>query len=108
MPSPPPVNAVCRSLGSRVALADLLGVDRGVVEAWLSGAAEPTASQARRIRDLETLLAHVRRLERNEIARAWLRSPSPMLDGALPLDVVLVDGPDRVLEAFEREVPAER
>ena len=101
----PPTAFVCRALGSRAALADLLGVDRELVAHWIDGARRPSAPQARRIASLAAVLVHLQRAEARHGALSWLRSPSAALDGAVPVDVALVDGSDRVIEAFEREIP---
>jgi hypothetical protein len=92
-----------RVLGSRAAVADLLGVRRAEVGAWVDGTGAPSASTLRRLAAVTEVVEHV--AVAGEHGRRWLHRPSPALDGALPLDVALVDGPARVLDAFADERP---
>jgi hypothetical protein len=92
-----------RLLGSEVALADLLGVPRGRVAGWFAGAEPLGAVHERRIVAVVSVLDRV--ASRGDRARSWLHRASPALDGALPLDVTLVDGPERVLAALDAEIP---
>ena len=97
----PPDRAVAtavRALGSRIAVADLLGVPRSDIDAWLAGATGPNATQQRVLADLAVVTERLARLR--EVPSGWLRSPNAALDGATPEDVLVVDGAARVLAAI--------
>jgi hypothetical protein len=96
------VGAAVRALGSRTAVADLLSVERSVVDAWLAGDGTPTASQSRVLADLRKVTQRLARLR--AVPAGWLRSPCAALDGATPEDVLVVDGAERVLAAIEKEL----
>ena len=91
-----------RTLGSRVAVADLLGVDRAQVDAWLAGTGTLTSSQRRILTDLRTVTDRLAQLR--AVPAGWLRSPCAALDGATPDDVLVVDGAARVLSAIDHEL----
>ena len=91
-----------RALGSRVAVADLLGVERARVDAWLAGTGTLTSSQRRVLGDLRAVSERLAQLR--EVPAGWLRSPCAALDGATPEDVLVVDGAARVLAAIDDEL----
>jgi hypothetical protein len=91
-------------LGSRVGVADLLGVHRTTVDAWLSGTATPGAGQQRVLRDLAQVHERLRALPPGRAPAGWFRLPCQELDGATPEDVLVVDGAERVLDVIERMV----
>jgi hypothetical protein len=96
------VAAAVRALGSRIAVADLLGVTRSDVEDWLAGASAPTPAQRRVLVDLRQVVDRLARVR--DIPTAWLRSPCAALDGATPEDVLIVDGAARVIAAIDDEL----
>jgi DNA-binding transcriptional regulator YdaS (Cro superfamily) len=98
----PTVAAAVRTLGSRAAVADLLGVGRSVVDRWLAGSGRPSPAHQRVLRELATVSARLARYR--DVPPGWFRSPCAALDGATPEDVLVVDGADRVLDAIAREL----
>ena len=88
-----------RDLGSQVAVADFLGVSRSTLAQWADGSAPVPPVHEERLGALNAVLDHLRPHGRG--ARSWLHTPCARLDGALPLDVLLVDGPVRVRAAFD-------
>lgn len=93
-----------RLLGSRVAVADYLGVDREAVDRWTHGGEQLPSNLARQLRDLVEVLEAIARLPRNTVAPGWLRTPCAALDGATPEDVLVVDGAARVLAVLPTRV----
>ena len=98
------VSRAVRDLGSRTAVADFLGLPVATVEFWIAGAAVPSAAQEWRLAQLHAVMERLRTVPPGRLPPGWLRRPCPGLDGALPEDVVAVDGASRVLEALEREL----
>ena len=72
------------------------------VERWKSGDTEPPQSKKEQLLLLSAVVGQARRLMDSEQAWAWLHSPNPYLDNAIPLDVLSQDY-RRVLDALNAE-----
>jgi hypothetical protein len=88
-------------LGSRTAVADLVRTSRATVDEWLDGRGLPSVAQQRVLRDLALVQDRLRALPAGRVPAGWFRLPCPMLDGATPEDVLVVDGAARVLAAID-------
>lgn len=91
-------------LGSRNAIAHELHVNRATVGRWSKGDSVPRAPYLRQLVDLDYIVARLGELwtTREDIVD-WLTSPNGFLDGAKPIDVVVEEGPRRVLDAIDAE-----
>ena len=98
------IERLVRMMGSRAAVADFLGTRSAVVATWLEGHAAPNGRDARRMAALLLVLERVQLLPEERRHRGWLRLPHAALDGATPEDVLLVDGPDRILAIIDDEL----
>lgn len=62
------------------------------------------ATRANRSTSDNEVYARARLVWGGDAPGMWLESPNVFLGGARPLDVLLTDGPTRVLEALEAEM----
>ncbi|GAB91017.1 hypothetical protein GORHZ_121_00100 [Gordonia rhizosphera NBRC 16068] len=85
-------------------LADFAGVSPSQPSRWASGHERPGPSAAAALIDLEHIVARTRLIWGPDAARVWVTSPNVYLGGALPIDVLRMDGPSRVLEALDGEM----
>ena len=86
------------------ALARLLDVSVRQVSRWRRGNGEPGPDAALRLLALDYVLASVLQLWQEPVAMDWLQSPNAHLDGARPLDVLVVRGPWEVVAAVHAEM----
>lgn len=92
-------------LGSQSALASWLGVARSQPGRWLVGKEYPSPVAAGLLLDLAYVAARGRRTWSTATAvRSWLTGSEPLLDGAVPLDVLKRDGPRRLIAALDAEM----
>jgi len=91
---------VIDALGTNAA-ARLLGVDRAQVSRWSSGAAPVRAEMGRRIVDLHDILTRILRVYEPEAAAQWLVGSEPLLGGARPMDVLVIEGAAPVIRAID-------
>lgn len=92
------------SIFTRAQLARWIGVSPSQTSRWASGAERPGPAAAPALIDLEHVYSRARLVWGEEAARIWLESANAFLSGARPLDVLLTDGPARVLEALDAEM----
>jgi Antitoxin Xre/MbcA/ParS C-terminal toxin-binding domain len=92
------------SVFSRAQLAEWIGVSPSQTSRWASGEERPGPVAAPALIDLEHVYSRARLVWGGESARIWLESANAFLGGARPLDVLLTDGPARVLEALDAEM----
>jgi len=91
---------VIRLLGSNQT-ADLLGVSKSQTSRWLHG--EPIgAISARRIADFDYVLARALRVFHPDEAAAFFTFPQPFLNGARPIDVLVMRGAAPVIVALDQ------
>jgi len=89
---------------SRAQLAKLIGVSPSQTSRWASGAERPGPAAAPALIDLEHIYSRARLVWGGESARIWMESSNVFLGGARPLDVLLTEGPARVLQALDAEM----
>jgi uncharacterized protein (DUF2384 family) len=91
---------IVEALGTNAA-ARVLGVDRAQVSRWGSGS-EPVGSEmGRRIVDLHDILTRILRVYSHEAAALWLGGSEPLLGGARPIDVLVMEGAAPVIRAID-------
>jgi uncharacterized protein (DUF2384 family) len=96
----PLLSRVVGALGTNGA-ARLLGADRAQVSRWGSGAEPVSAEMGRRIVDLHDVLTRILRLYNREAAAMWLTGSEPLLGGARPVDVLVLEGAASVIRAID-------
>ncbi|WP_234797245.1 MbcA/ParS/Xre antitoxin family protein [Mycobacteroides chelonae] len=92
------------SIFTRAQLARWIGVSPSQTSRWASGVERPGPAAAPALIDLEHVYSRARLVWGEEAARIWLESANAFLGGGRPLDVLLTDGPARVLEALDAEM----
>lgn len=85
-------------------LAKLIGVSPSQTSRWASGTERPSPAAAPALIDLEHVYARARLVWGGDTARIWLESANAFLGGARPIDVLITEGPTRVLEALDAEM----
>jgi uncharacterized protein (DUF2384 family) len=91
---------VIDALGTNAA-ARLLGADRAQVSRWSAGI-EPIGSEmGRRIVDLHDILTRILRVYGREAAAMWLVGSEPLLGGARPIDILVLEGAAPVIRAID-------
>jgi uncharacterized protein (DUF2384 family) len=88
-------------LGGVTALARALGVSPSQPSRWKSGKEEPSPEVARRLIDLDHVVARALLVWDPEVVPTWLRSPNGFLNGQTPLGVLGTRGPAEVLVALD-------
>lgn len=88
----------------RAELARWCGVSPSQTSRWASGKERPGPAAAAALIDLEHVYSRARLVWGGDAARIWLESPNAFLSGARPLDVLLTEGPARILEALDAEM----
>ena len=83
------------------ATARLLGADRAQVSPWSSGQESLGREMGRRIVDLDRVLTHILRVFNRDAAAMWLVGSEPLLGGARPIDVLVIEGASPVIRAID-------
>ena len=96
----PLLSRVVEALGTNAA-ARLLGADRAQVSRWGSGIEPVSAEMGRRVVDLHDVLTRILRLYNREAAAMWLTGSEPLLGGARPIDVLVLEGAAPVIRAID-------
>jgi uncharacterized protein (DUF2384 family) len=91
---------VIEALGTNAA-ARLLGADRAQVSRWDSGNESIGSEMGRRIVDLHDVLTRILRVYGREAAAMWLVGSEPLLGGARPIDVLVLEGASPVIRAID-------
>ena len=91
---------VIEALGTNSA-ARLLGADRAQVSRWSVGRESIGSEMGRRIVDLHDVLTRILRVYRREAAAMWLVGSEPLLGGARPIDVLVLEGAAPVIRAID-------
>jgi uncharacterized protein (DUF2384 family) len=91
---------IVEALGANAA-ARLLGADRAQVSRWRAGTEGISAEMGRRIVDLHDILTRALRVFDREAAALWLGGSEPLLGGARPIDVLVLQGAAPVIAALD-------
>lgn len=91
---------IVEALGANAA-ARLLGADRAQVSRWRAGTEAISAEMGRRIVDLHDILTRALRVFDREAAALWLVGSEPLLGGARPIDVLVLQGAAPVIAALD-------
>jgi uncharacterized protein (DUF2384 family) len=96
----PLLGRVIEALGTNAA-ARLLGADRAQVSRWNAGIESIGSEMGRRIVDLHDVLTRILRVYGREAAALWLVGSEPLLGGARPIDVLVLEGAAPVIRAID-------
>jgi len=88
------------ALGTNAA-ARLLGADRAQMSRWNAGTESIGSEMGRRIVDLHDVLTRILRVYGREAAAMWLVGSEPLLGGARPIDVLVLEGAAPVIRAID-------
>jgi uncharacterized protein (DUF2384 family) len=91
---------VIEALGTNAA-ARLLGADRAQVSRWNAGLESIGSEMGRRIVDLHDVLTRILRVYGREAAALWLVGSEPLLGGARPIDILVLEGAAPVVRAID-------
>jgi len=91
---------VIEALGTNAA-ARLLGADRAQVSRWNAGLESIGSEMGRRIVDLHDVLTRILRVYGREAAALWLVGSEPLLGGARPIDILVLEGAAPVIRAID-------
>ena len=94
----PLLGRVIEALGTNAA-ARLLGADRAQVSRWNAGLESIGSEMGRRIVDLHDVLTRILRVYGREAAALWLVGSEPLLGGARPIDILVLEGAAPVIRA---------
>ena len=91
---------VIEALGTN-ASGRLLGADRAQVSRWSAGTESIGSEMGRRIVDLHDVLTRILRVYGREAAGMWLVGSEPLLGGARPIDILVLEGAAPVIRAID-------
>jgi uncharacterized protein (DUF2384 family) len=91
---------VIGALGTNAA-GRLLGADRAQVSRWSAGTESIGSEMGRRIVDLHDVLTRILRVFGREAAAMWLVGSEPLLGGARPIDILVLEGAAPVIRAID-------
>jgi uncharacterized protein (DUF2384 family) len=91
---------VVDALGTNGA-ARLLGADRAQVSRWMARKESISEEMGRRIVDLHDVLTRILRVYTPQVAGMWLLGSEPLLGGARPIDVLVMEGAPPVIRAID-------
>jgi len=91
---------IVEALGTNAA-GRVLGADRAQVSRWGTGTEPVGGEMARRIVDLHDILTRALRVFNRETAAQWLAGSEPLLGGARPIDVLVLEGAAPVIRALD-------
>jgi uncharacterized protein (DUF2384 family) len=92
---------VVQNFGGITAVATALGVPRSQPSRWVAGTEIPSGDVARRLLDLAQVLARALMVWAPDVARIWLDSANPTLNGARPIDLLTDGRSSEVVDALE-------
>jgi uncharacterized protein (DUF2384 family) len=96
----PLLGRIVSALGNNAA-ARLLDADRAQVSRWNSGSEAIGYEMGRRIVDLHDVLTRILRVYHPDAAALWLVGSEPLLGGARPIDVLVMEGASSVVRAID-------
>ncbi len=79
----------------------LLSADRAQISRWRAGTEPVSAEMGRRIVDLHDVLTRILRVHSRRAAAMWLVGSEPLLGGARPIDVLVLQGAAPVIRAID-------
>lgn len=85
-------------------LADFVGVSRSSVSRWADGSDTPSDTNAELILDVDYILGRYAQHHPAEQFHNWFGAANAFLNGAQPKDVLLLEGPTRVINALHAEI----
>ena len=91
---------VVEALGTNAA-ARVLGADRAQVSRWTAGTESIGSEMGRRIVDLHDVLTRILRVYGRAAAAMWLVGSEPLLGGARPIDILVLEGAAPVIRAID-------
>jgi uncharacterized protein (DUF2384 family) len=91
---------IVAALGTNAA-GRLLGADRAQISRCGAGREPVSAELGRRIVDLHDILTRILRVYAREAAAMWLVGSEPLLGGARPIDVLVLEGAAPVIRAID-------
>ena len=91
---------VVEALGTNAA-ARMLGADRAQVSRWTARTESIGSEMGRRIVDLHDVLTRILRVYGREAAAMWLVGSEPLLGGARPIDILVLEGAAAVIRAID-------
>ena len=92
---------LAKALGGVTALARALGVSPSQPSRWKSGKEAPGPEAARKLIDLDHVVARAMLVWHPDAVPIWLRSSNGFLGGQTPLGVLMTRGPSEVLDALD-------
>jgi len=98
-PTEPKLERVVDAIGLSAA-ADMLDVDKSYLNRFLKGQEKISAELTRRITDFEFIIDRALQVMNPEDVGPWLASPEPLLGNSIPMNVLTLSGPARVVNAI--------
>lgn len=83
------------------AMCDMFDIEKAELKRYTSGTDEINGELARRIIDVEYVLARALLILHEDEVGAWLISPEPLLGNATPLNALAIHGVGPVIAAIE-------
>ena len=83
--------------------AELLGTADSQPSRWRSGQEVPGPATAAKLLDLDHVLARLLLVWSGDVAFDWLSGSNPHLEGARPIDVLMIRGPSEVVAALDAD-----
>ncbi len=96
------VDALARDLGSRAAVADLLGVSRSRITRRLKDEGIDPLN-AEKVDLLELVWSNLLRIYDSETARSWLFGVNPSLGDRRPIDLIRAGRTEELMRAIRAE-----
>jgi hypothetical protein len=89
------------AVGGLQEFAEIFEFEPEELEMWVSGLSMPAPEKIVSLLDVDYVLTRARLIWSGAVAITWLESENSYLEGAYPIDVLLSEGPVRVIEALE-------
>lgn len=100
----PRISNIVSVLGTQVALADILRVDRSRITRWAKGEESPGEEAARDLVDLDHLIARAKLVLHQSVIKDWLTSSNQFIPGsASPIDAVRTGHAEDAVHAIRAE-----
>ncbi len=96
------VQTVTNSGITQAQLGQAVGASTRTVQNWASGEVTPRGPKVRRLLDLKYLVEQLQTAYTDEGVQIWLHSRNRNLDTERPIDLILTDRLDEVVEEAER------
>ncbi len=99
-PVEPKLERVITALGLSAA-ADILDVDKSQLNRCIKGHERVSPALARRVSDVEYIIDRALHVMNPEDVGPWLASPEALLGNSIPINVLTISGPARVIGAID-------